>query len=61
MELIQITNGDCGRDDSPDVFTTDRDSIVMRGDLFDMKAAPREGVVEVPMSVFMEAARALSR
>jgi hypothetical protein len=61
MELIQIANGDCGRDDCPGVFTTDRNSIVIRGDLFDMKAASDEGVVEITMSVFVEAVRALGR
>jgi hypothetical protein len=61
MELTQIADGDCGRDDCEGIFTTDRDTVVIRGDLFDMEAAPHEGVVEISMSLFLEAVRALGR
>jgi hypothetical protein len=61
MKLTQIAGGDCGRDDCAGVFKTDRNTVAIRGDLFDMKAAPHEGVVEIPVPVFLEAARALGR
>jgi hypothetical protein len=61
MKLIQIAGGDCGRDDCEGVFRTDRDTIVVRGDLFDLTAAPHEGVVEISMPLFLEAVRALGR
>jgi hypothetical protein len=59
MKLTQIANGDCGRDDCEGIYTTDRNTVVIRGGRFDMKAAPHEGVVEVSMPVFLEAVRAL--
>jgi hypothetical protein len=61
MTLTQIADGDCGRDDCEGIFTTDRNTVVIRGDVFDMKAAPHEGVVKVTMSLFLEAVRALGR
>jgi hypothetical protein len=61
MKLTQIADGDCGRDDCEGIFTTDRDTVVIRGALLDMKAAPHEGVVEVSMPLFLEAVRALGR
>lgn len=61
MKLTQIADGDCGRDDCEGIFTTDRNTVLVRGGLFDMKAAPHEGVVEISMSLFLEAARALGR
>lgn len=61
MKLTKIADGDCGRDDCEGIFTTDRGTIVIRGPLFDLKAAPHEGVVEVSMPLFLEAVRALGR
>jgi hypothetical protein len=59
MKLTQIAGGDCGRDDCEGIFRTDRDTVVVRGDLFELKAAPHEGVVEVSLPLFLEAVRAL--
>ena len=61
MKLTQIAGGDCGRDDCEGIFVTDRNTVAVRGDVFDMKAAPNEGVVEVSMDLFLEAVRALGR
>jgi hypothetical protein len=59
MKLTQIAGGDCGRDDCEGIFRTDRDTVVIRGDLFELKAASHEGVVEVSLPLFLEAVRAL--
>jgi hypothetical protein len=61
MKLTQIADGDCGRDDCEGIFTTDRNTVVVRGDLFEMKKAPHEGVVKISMPLFLEAVRALGR
>jgi hypothetical protein len=61
MNVTQIAGGDCGRDDCEGIFTTDRNTVVVRGDIFDLKAAPHEGVVEISVPLFLEAARALGR
>lgn len=31
MELTRIAGGDCGRDDCPTIFTTDKDTIAVKG------------------------------
>jgi hypothetical protein len=61
MNVTQIAGGDCGRDDCEGIFTTGRNTVVVRGDIFDLKAAPHEGVVEISVPLFLEAARALGR
>lgn len=59
MELTRISGGDCGRDDCPTVFVTDRGTIAVQGDVVDRRSSEGEAVVEIPLSVFQEAARAL--
>lgn len=59
MELTEIAGGNCGRDDCPKVFTTDRGSIAVQGYTVDMHAAQGESVVEIPTEVLREAVRAL--
>lgn len=61
MELTQIAGGDCGFDDCPTIFTTGRDTIVVKGYVVRKETAAGEAVVEVPLAVFEEAARALGR
>lgn len=61
MELTQIAGGDCGRDDCPTIFTTDNDTIAVQGYLVHKKTPVGEAVVEIPIAVFREAARALGR
>jgi hypothetical protein len=58
-ELTPIAGGDCGRDDCPTVFTTDRGTVAVQG--YDIeKATPAgESVVEIPLTVLEEAVRAL--
>lgn len=59
--MVQIA-GDCKGDDCPKVFTTDRNSIVVQGDLVtSMTSSEGEAVVEIPRAVWEEAARALGR
>ncbi|MCA1706493.1 MAG: hypothetical protein LC808_25795 [Actinobacteria bacterium] len=59
MELTRIAGGDCGRDDCPAVFTTDRGTIAVQGDIVRKETTEGEGVVEIPKSIFLEAVRAL--
>ncbi|MFD0402651.1 hypothetical protein ACFV84_20640 [Kitasatospora sp. NPDC059811] len=53
-------SGECGGDDCPNVYATDRGSFVVQGDLFDGFTAPEgEGLVEIPEHILREAVRAL--
>ncbi|HEY3691914.1 MAG TPA: hypothetical protein VGL46_16735 [Pseudonocardiaceae bacterium] len=61
MELTQIAGGDCGRDDCPAIFTTDKNSIAVQGYIVHKETPAGEAVVEIPTTVFREAARALGR
>lgn len=61
MELKQIAGEDCGRDDCPTIFMTDKGTIAVQGYIVHKKTATGEAVVEVPIAVFLEAARALGR
>jgi hypothetical protein len=58
---VQIAGGDCGRDDCPTIFTTDRDTIAVQGYNVHKETPPGEAVVEIPMAVFQEAVRALEK
>lgn len=60
MELTQIAGGDCGRDDCPAIFTTDRETIAVQGYIVHKEAPPGEAVVEIPITVF-QAVRALRK
>jgi hypothetical protein len=61
VELMQIAGGDCGSDDCPTIFMTDNDTIAVQGYLVHKETPTSEGVVEIPIAVFREAARALGR
>lgn len=65
MKLTQIAGGDCGddcgRDDCPTIFTSDRGSIVVQGYIVDKQTPDGEAVVEIPAAVFAEAVRALGK
>ncbi|WAL73440.1 hypothetical protein OU787_19135 [Kitasatospora sp. YST-16] len=53
-------SGECGQNDCPNVYATDRGSFVVQGDVFDGFAPPEgEGLVEIPESVLREAVRVL--
>ena len=54
-----IAGGDCGRDDCPAVFTTDRGTIAIQGYDVDKKTPAGESVVEIPLDVLKEAVSAL--
>ncbi|MFD5187308.1 hypothetical protein ACFWMU_03980 [Streptomyces sp. NPDC058357] len=64
-ELTRLTgtgtgNGECNKNDCPNVYRTARGSIVVQGDVSDAFAPPTgEGLVEIPESVLREAVRAL--
>ncbi|MEV8389583.1 MULTISPECIES: hypothetical protein [unclassified Streptomyces] len=66
-ELTRLTgagngngSGECGEDDCPNVYATDRVSFVVQGDVFDGFDPPEgEGLVEIPESVLREAIRVL--
>ena len=57
--LTRIAGGDCGRDDCPAVFTTDRGTLAIQGPDIDRKTPAGESVVEIPLDVLKEAVRAL--
>jgi hypothetical protein len=57
--LTLIAGGDCGRDDCPAVFTTDRGTIAIQGYDLDKKGPAGESVVEIPLDVLKEAVSAL--
>jgi hypothetical protein len=59
MELTMIAGGDCGRDDCPTVFTTDRGTLAVQGYTLDRKTPEGESTVEIPLGVLKEAVRAL--
>jgi hypothetical protein len=61
MKLTQVSGGDCGRDDCPTIFTTDKDTIAVQGYIVQKETPAGEAVVEIPIAVFQEAARALGR
>ncbi|MGH3776398.1 MAG: hypothetical protein ACRDRR_11805 [Pseudonocardiaceae bacterium] len=61
MELTRIAGGDCGSDDCPTIFTTDNDTIAVQGYVVHRETPAGEAVVEIPIGVFQEAARALGR
>jgi len=59
VELTQIARGDCRVGDCPTVFTTDRGTLAVQGDIVEKQVPDGEGIVEIPMSVLKEAVRAL--
>lgn len=59
MELRQVAGGNCGRDDCPTIFITDRGTIAILGYLVDKETKDGEAVVEIPVEVLREAIRAL--
>ena len=59
MELRLIAGGDCGRDDCPTTFLTDRGTIAVLSSLVGKETPVGEAVVEVPVHILREAVRAL--
>jgi hypothetical protein len=59
MELTSIAGGNCGRDDSPTIFTTDRGTLAVQGYVVDRPTPDGEAVVEIPLKVSRDAVRAL--
>jgi hypothetical protein len=59
MELTRIAGGECGRDDCPTVFTTERGTIAIQGYILPKETPDGEAVIEIPMGVFREAVRAI--
>lgn len=63
MKLDQLAGGDCGKEDCPTVYATDRGTILVQGyTTADHGLTPPDGeaVVEIPLEVLQEAARAAS-
>jgi hypothetical protein len=58
MRLTRVA-GECKDDDCPTVFTTDKDTIAIQGYTVNRITPEGEAVVEIPTSLFLEAARAL--
>ncbi|MGA5217322.1 hypothetical protein ACPCAE_14765 [Streptomyces cinereoruber] len=62
-ELTRLTgngNGNCGKDDCPNVYRTESGSFVVQGDVSNAFTPPDgEGLVEIPEHILREAVRAL--
>jgi hypothetical protein len=58
MQLTKIA-GDCSTSDCPAIYTTRRNTLAIQGDLLEIHTPAGEGIVEIPLSIFQEAARAL--
>lgn len=58
MDLIKIA-GDCKDDDCPTVFATGRGTVAVQGYTVEMATPDGESVVEIPVKLLLEAARAL--
>ncbi len=58
-QLTLIAGGNCGRDDCPAVFTTDRGTLAVQGYDVERETPAGESVVEIPETVLEEAVRAL--
>ncbi|MEV6651248.1 hypothetical protein [Streptomyces sp. NPDC051219] len=62
-ELTRLTgngNGECGKDDCPNIYRTASGSFVVQGDVSHAFTAPDgEGLVEIPEETLREALRAL--
>ena len=59
MKLTLIAGGNCGRDDCPTVFRTDRGTLAIQGYNVDHHTPEGESVVEIPEALLREAVRAL--
>lgn len=59
MKLVLISGGDCGRDDCPTIFRTDRGTIAVQGCTVDKPTPDGKAVVEIPVTVFEDAVGAL--
>ena len=46
--LTRIAGGDCGRDDCPAVFTTDRGTVAIQGYDIGRNTPAGESLVEIP-------------
>lgn len=58
VELTRIA-GDCKDDDCPAVLLTDRGTVAVQGDTLHADTPDGESVLELPIEVLLEAARAL--
>jgi hypothetical protein len=57
-ELTKIA-GDCKDGDCPTVYRTDRGTIAVQGDRLAHPTPEHEAIVEIPLELLAEAARAL--
>ncbi len=60
VELTKIA-GDCYQNDCPAVLLTDRGTVAVQGYTLHGDTPPEEGLLELPLDVLLEAARALLR
>jgi hypothetical protein len=58
-QLIRIAGGNCGRDDCPTIFMTDRNTLAVQGYDIARETPPGESIVEIPEAVLKEAISAL--
>ncbi len=58
VELTKIAS-DCYRGDCPTVSLTDRGTAAIQGDVLQAETPGGEGVIEIPLKLLLEAARAL--
>ncbi|MGI8798098.1 MAG: hypothetical protein ACR2GE_02185 [Pseudonocardia sp.] len=61
VELTKIAGEDCDEDDCAAVSLTDRGTAAVQGYTLHADTPAGEGVLELPVEVLLEAARALRR
>lgn len=59
MKLTKLAGPDCDGKDCPTVFTTDRGTLAVQGYTVDGPTPDGEAVVEIPVELLKEAARAI--
>ncbi len=59
MELTKLADGNCKDGDCPTVYTTGRGTIAVQGDQISHPTPDGEAIVEIPVELLREAARAL--
>ncbi|MFE0019539.1 hypothetical protein [Amycolatopsis sp. NPDC059021] len=59
MTWVRLAGACKNVEDCPTVFVTDRGTIAVQGDLLDVGAPNGEAVVEIPVDLLVEAARAI--
>ena len=61
MQLAKIAGANCKDGDCPTVYETDRGTLAVQGYTLNHRTPDGEALVEIPVELLVEAARALGR